>query len=80
LNQVSGAPFNCQAIPSSPSGKPRQSISVLIGQSLLRYAAMSDPAHRNVAVVAFANKLARIAWAVLRRRERFADKRRRWPR
>ena len=24
-------------------------------------------AHRNVAVVAFANKLARIAWAVLRR-------------
>src|SRR5271166_6336300 len=29
-------------------------------------------AHRNVAVVAFANKLARIAWAVLRRNERFA--------
>jgi transposase len=29
-------------------------------------------AHRNVAVVAFANKLARIAWAVLRRQERFA--------
>ena len=29
-------------------------------------------AHRNVAVVAFANKLARIAWAVLRRGERFA--------
>ena len=29
-------------------------------------------AHRNVAVVAFANKLARIAWAVLRREERFA--------
>ena len=29
-------------------------------------------AHRNVAVVAFANKLARIAWAVLRRKERFA--------
>ena len=28
-------------------------------------------AHRNVAVVAFANKLARIAWAVLRRQERF---------
>ena len=28
-------------------------------------------AHRNVAVVAFANKLARIAWAVLRRGERF---------
>ena len=31
-------------------------------------------AHRNVAVVAFANKLARIAWAVLRRGERFAAK------
>jgi hypothetical protein len=29
-------------------------------------------AHRNVAVVAFANKLARIAWAVLRRGECFA--------
>jgi len=29
-------------------------------------------AHRNVAVVAFANKLARIAWAVLWRGERFA--------
>jgi transposase len=29
-------------------------------------------AHRNVAVVAFANKLARIAWAVLRRGEAFA--------
>ena len=29
-------------------------------------------AHRNVAIVAFANKLARIAWAVLRRQERFA--------
>ncbi len=29
-------------------------------------------AHRNVAVVPFANKLARIAWAVLRRGERFA--------
>jgi len=28
--------------------------------------------HRNIAVVAFANKLARIAWAVLRRGERFA--------
>ena len=29
-------------------------------------------AHQNVAVVALANKLARIAWAVLRRGERFA--------
>ena len=29
-------------------------------------------AHPNVVVVAFANKLARIAWAVLRRGERFA--------
>ena len=29
-------------------------------------------AHRNVAIVAFANKLAKIAWAVLRRGERFA--------
>ena len=29
-------------------------------------------AHHNVAVVAFANKLARIAWAVLRRGEKFA--------
>jgi transposase len=28
--------------------------------------------HQNVAVVAFANKLARIAWAVLRRGETFA--------
>ena len=33
---------------------------------------LSSRAHRNVAVVAFANKLARIAWAVLRRQERFA--------
>ncbi len=31
-------------------------------------------AHHNVAVVAFANKLARIAWAVLRRGETFAVK------
>ena len=31
-------------------------------------------AHRNIAVVAFANKLARIAWAVLRRGETFAAK------
>jgi transposase len=31
-----------------------------------------DRAHPNVAVVAFANKLARIAWAVLRRGEPFA--------
>lgn len=30
--------------------------------------------HQNVAVVAFANKLARISWAVLRRGETFADK------
>ena len=30
--------------------------------------------HPNVAVVAFANKLARIAWAVLRRGEKFAVK------
>ena len=29
-------------------------------------------AHQNVVVVALANKLARIAWAVLRRGERFA--------
>jgi hypothetical protein len=34
----------------------------------------STRAHRNVAVVALANKLARIAWAVLRRQERFAVK------
>ena len=33
--------------------------------------ALMSRAHRNVAVVAFANKLARIAWAVLRRGERF---------
>ena len=31
-----------------------------------------ERAHRNVAIVAFASKLARIAWAVLRRGERFA--------
>jgi hypothetical protein len=37
-------------------------------------------AHYNVAVVAFANKLARIAWAVLRRKERFAAAGRRWRR
>jgi transposase len=29
-------------------------------------------AHKNIAVVALANKLARIAWAVLRRHEKFA--------
>jgi transposase len=34
--------------------------------------ALLQRAHPNVAVVAFANKLARIAWAVLRRGERFA--------
>ena len=34
--------------------------------------ALISRAHHNVAVVAFANKLARIAWAVLRRGERFA--------
>ena len=33
---------------------------------------LMSSAHRNVAIVAFANKLARIAWAVLRRGERFA--------
>jgi len=33
---------------------------------------LASRAHRNVAIVAFANKLARIAWAVLRRGERFA--------
>ena len=33
---------------------------------------LMNRAHRNVAVVAFANKLAKIAWAVLRRGERFA--------
>jgi transposase len=36
--------------------------------------ALLKRAHRNVAVVAFANNLARIAWAVLRRGERFAGK------
>ena len=36
--------------------------------------ALLERAHRNVAVVAFANKLARIAWAVLRRGEQFAVK------
>jgi transposase len=36
-----------------------------MGQGLM------NRAHRNVAIVAFANKLARIAWAVLRRGERF---------
>ena len=34
--------------------------------------ALLQRAHHNVAVVAFANKLARIAWAMLRRGERFA--------
>jgi len=42
-------------------------------QQLGRWAkALMARAHRNVAVVAFANKLARIAWAVLRRGEPFA--------
>ena len=36
--------------------------------------ALLSRAHRNVVVVAFANKLARIAWAVLRRGEPFAAK------
>jgi hypothetical protein len=36
--------------------------------------ALLKRAHRNAAVVAFANKLARIARAVLRRGERFAVK------
>ena len=33
---------------------------------------LTSRAHRNIAVVAFANKLARIAWAILRRGETFA--------
>jgi transposase len=33
---------------------------------------LSSRAHRNVAIFAFANKLARTAWVVLRRKERFA--------
>ncbi len=37
--------------------------------------ALIGRAHHNVAVVAFANKLARIAWAVLRNGERFTDTR-----
>lgn len=36
--------------------------------------ALMSRTHRNVAVVALANKLARIAWAVLRRKERFDAK------
>ena len=36
--------------------------------------ALLSRAHPNVVVVAFANKLARIAWAVLRRGEPFAAK------
>lgn len=36
--------------------------------------ALLGRAHPNIAVVALANKLARIAWAVLRRGEKFADK------
>jgi transposase len=35
---------------------------------------LTSRAHPNVVVVAFANKLARIAWAVLRRGEPFAAK------
>jgi transposase len=34
--------------------------------------ALLSRAHRNVAIVAFANKLARIAWAVLRHKDKFA--------
>jgi hypothetical protein len=34
--------------------------------------ALMSRAHRDVAVVAFANKPARVAWAALRRAERFA--------
>jgi transposase len=34
--------------------------------------ALMKRVHKNVAVVALANKLARIAWAVLRRGEEFA--------
>ena len=33
---------------------------------------LASRVHRKVAIAAFANKLARIAWAVLRRKERFA--------
>ena len=72
LNQVSKAPFNCQAIPSSPSRKPHRSISVLIDQSLLRYAAMSDPLtanrspRRNTAQAIRASLLAKATTATLR--------------
>ena len=42
-----------------------------VGARPLLAKALLERAHPNVAIVAFANKLARIAWAVLRRGERF---------
>lgn len=45
------------------------------GTALGRWAkGLLSRVHPNVAVVAFANKLARIAWAVLRRGETFTAK------
>ena len=60
----------------SPPADPRRAALPYVAERdtpLGRWAkALLGRAHHNVAVVAFANKLARIAWAVLRRGERFA--------
>ena len=64
-----------QQIPAPTADGARAALPYVVERNtpLGRWAKdLSSRAHRNVAIVAFANKLARIAWAVLRRKERFA--------
>jgi hypothetical protein len=53
----------------------RQSRNAITGQKPIaigeRLRGLLARAHRNIAIVALANKLARIAWAILRRETRF---------
>jgi transposase len=74
--KASGYQQTRQQIPAKaadPRGARRPPYVAERNTPLGRWAkALLGRAHRNVAIVAFANKLARIAWAVLRRGERFA--------
>jgi hypothetical protein len=44
----------------------------VLGIDLGKNVCLLARAHKNVAVVALANKMARVAWAVLRRQQKFA--------
>ena len=70
---------------SAPTADPRSARgAALCGRARHAARPMGESslsrAHRNVAIVAFANKLARIAWAVLRRGERLPRQDCRWRR